>query len=98
MYIYPYLAQQGQLDVDPGPEPCAQVGGTGEDVTEPLVPHKLPAFLLDQMLHLRDRERISGNTASVCVFIQSGCVGWIYGIFVSFRADKLFSFSVNLSS
>lgn len=52
-----YLAQQGQFDVDPGPEPGAQVGGAGEDVAEPLVPHELPPFLLDQTLHLGRRRR-----------------------------------------
>ena len=62
LQLFCYLAQQGQFDVDPGPEPCAQVRGAGEDVTEPLVPHELPASLLDQTLHLK-RE---GNTMRVC--------------------------------
>lgn len=48
-----YLAEQGQLDVDPRPQTSAQVGGTREDIAEPLVPHELPALLLDQTLHLR---------------------------------------------
>ena len=55
-----YLAQQGQFDVDPGPEPCAQVGGAGEDVTEVLIPHELPASLLDQTLHLRESQYNEG--------------------------------------
>lgn len=55
-FYYCYLAHQGQFDVDPSPEPSAQVGGAGEDVTEPLVPHELPASLLDQTLHLRETE------------------------------------------
>lgn len=61
--------------MDPGPEPSAQVGGAGEDVTKPLIPHKLPASLLDQTLHLRGRE-----IATQCVFhsqnlgMFDGCV------------------------
>lgn len=51
-----YLAQQGQFYVDPSSEPCAQVGGAGEDVAEPLVPHELPASVLDQTLHLEGRQ------------------------------------------
>lgn len=54
-----YLAQPGQFDVDPGPESCAQVGGAGEDVTELLAPHELPASLLDQTLHLREIESVA---------------------------------------
>lgn len=30
-----------------GPEPGAQVGGAGEDVAQALVPHELPATLLN---------------------------------------------------
>lgn len=46
--------------MDPGPEPCAQVGGAGEDVTEVLIPHELPASLLDQTLHLRESQYNEG--------------------------------------
>lgn len=65
-----YLAQQGQFDVDPGPEPCAQVGGAGEDVAEPLVPHELPAFLLDQKLHLREKSQsvFVGRMCTCCSY------------------------------
>lgn len=76
-----YLAQQGQFDVDPSPEPRAQVGGAGEDVTEPLVPHELPAPLLDQTLHLRGRESVTTQWACASFIQQSltsatsdGCV------------------------
>lgn len=47
-----YLAELGQLDVDSGAQPRAQVGGTGQHVPETLVPHELPAPLLDQPFHL----------------------------------------------
>lgn len=47
-----YLAEFGQSDVYSSPESSAQVGGAGEDVTQPLAPHELPAFLHDQPLHL----------------------------------------------
>lgn len=42
-----YLAEQWQLDVDTCPQPGAQVGGAGQDVAQPLIPHELPASLLD---------------------------------------------------
>lgn len=48
-----YLAEQGQLDVDPCSQTCAQVGGTCKDIAKSLVPHELPALLLDQTLHLK---------------------------------------------
>lgn len=47
-----YLAEARQLDVDPGPQPRSQVGGAGEDIAQPLVPHELPSLLHDQSLHL----------------------------------------------
>lgn len=47
-----YPGQKGDLDVHAGPEPGAQVGGAGEDVAQALVPHELPATLLNQLLHL----------------------------------------------
>lgn len=47
-----YPGEKGQLDVHARPQPGAQVGGAGEDVAQPLVPHELPAALLDQLLHL----------------------------------------------
>lgn len=49
-----YPGEKGQLDVHAGPEPGAQVGGAGEDVAQALVPHELPATLLDELLHLGD--------------------------------------------
>lgn len=48
-----HLAEQGQLDVDPCSQTCAQVGGTCKDIAKSLVPHELPALLLDQTLHLK---------------------------------------------
>ena len=47
-----YLAEVWQAYVHPRPQAGAQVGGTCEDVAQMLVPHELPASLLDQMLHL----------------------------------------------
>lgn len=47
-----YPGEKGQLDVHTGPEPGAQVGGAGEDVAKALVPHELPATLLNELLHL----------------------------------------------
>ena len=38
--------------MDASPQPSAQVGGASEDVTQTLIPHKLPPSLLDQTLHL----------------------------------------------
>lgn len=35
------------------PEASAEVGRTCEDVAQTLVPHELPASLLDEFLHLR---------------------------------------------
>lgn len=59
-----YLAKHWQFDVDPGPETCAQVGWAGQDVTQVLVPHELPASLLNEMLHL------TGNQARSKVFYK----------------------------
>lgn len=53
----PYLAELWQADVHTCPEASAQVGGTREDVAQMLVPHELPASLLDQMLHLWEETR-----------------------------------------
>lgn len=39
--------------MDPCSQTCAQVGGTCEDIAKSLIPHELPALLLDQMLHLK---------------------------------------------
>lgn len=36
-----------------GPEASAEVRGAGEDVAQTVVPHELPASLLNQLLHLR---------------------------------------------
>lgn len=47
-----YPGQKGQLDVYASPEPGAQVGRAGEDVPQALVPHELPATLLNELLHL----------------------------------------------
>lgn len=47
-----YLAEPGQFDVDSCAQPRAQVGGTGQHVAQALVPHELPAPLLDQPFHL----------------------------------------------
>ena len=46
------LGQQGQFDMHPSPEPCAQVAGAGEDITQVLVPHEGVLVLLDGLLHL----------------------------------------------
>ena len=48
-----YFAQQGQFDVHSCPKSSAQVRRTGQDVSQTLIPHELPATLLDQPLHLR---------------------------------------------
>lgn len=48
------LAEVGQLDVHAGPQPCAQVGRTGEHVAQVLIPHELVAALLEQALDLQD--------------------------------------------
>lgn len=67
--------------MDSSPESCPQVGGAGEDVTEPLVPHELPASLLDQMLHLRGRQEtefgVKDNTEKVfmLVFVEKYSAG-----------------------
>lgn len=42
-----YPGEKGNLHVHAGPEPGAQVGGAGEDVAQALVPHELPATLLN---------------------------------------------------
>uniref|UniRef100_A0A3B3CU41 Uncharacterized protein n=1 Tax=Oryzias melastigma TaxID=30732 RepID=A0A3B3CU41_ORYME len=47
-----HLTEVGQAHVHARPEARAQVGGAGEDVAQTLVPHELPASLLDQVLHL----------------------------------------------
>lgn len=46
------LADVGQLDVHAGAQPCAQVGGAGEHVTQVLVPHELMTLVLEQALDL----------------------------------------------
>lgn len=69
-----YPAEDGQANVHPGPEPGAQVGRAGEDVSQTLVPHELPASLLNQLLHLkvsnkpsRNREKhIHNNRRHIC--------------------------------
>lgn len=35
------------------PEPCAEVRGAGQDVSQAFVPHELPSSLLNEMLHLK---------------------------------------------
>ena len=61
-----YLAELRQAHVHARPEAGAQVGGTGEDVAQVLVPHEFPAPLLDQMLHLVGvtRQRVDQSHAS----------------------------------
>lgn len=54
-----YPAEEGQADVHPGPESGAQVGRAGEDVSQTLVPHELPASLLNQLLHLKVSNKLS---------------------------------------
>lgn len=61
-WVCRYLAEQRQLDVHAGPESCAQVGGASQDVAQPLVPHELPALLLDQALHLHTHTCTKGHT------------------------------------
>lgn len=51
--VFPHV---GQLHVHPGPEPCAQVAGTGENVAEMRVPLELPAFSLDVLLNLKTQK------------------------------------------
>lgn len=63
-----YLAEFGQSDVYSSPESSAQVGGAGEDVTQVLVPHELPASLLDQLLHLEDGRTRELLYTVYCVF------------------------------
>lgn len=48
-----YLAELGQLDVDSSAQPRAQVGGAGQHVPQTLIPHELPAPLLDQSFYLQ---------------------------------------------
>lgn len=38
--------------MDSSAKACAQVRRAGEDVTQMFIPHELPAFLLNQPLHL----------------------------------------------
>lgn len=47
-----YLAEFWQANMHTRPEAGAQVGGTGEDVAQTLIPHEFPTSFLDQMLHL----------------------------------------------
>lgn len=47
-----YLAQFWQAHVHARPEASAKVGRTCEDVAQTLIPHELPASLLDQFFHL----------------------------------------------
>lgn len=46
------LAQVGQLDVHPGPQPRAQVGRAGEDVAQVRVPHELVVLRLEERFNL----------------------------------------------
>ena len=46
------LAQVGQLDVHPGPQPGAQIGWTGEDVAQVRVPHELVVLRLKERFNL----------------------------------------------
>lgn len=39
-----------------GPQPGAEVGRAGEDVAQTLVPHELPASLLNELLHLHNSQ------------------------------------------
>lgn len=64
-----YLAEFWQADVHTCPEACAQVGGTCEDVAQMFVPHKFPASLLDQMLHLWDVTRYDQSHKTMSLHI-----------------------------
>ena len=47
------LAEVGDLHVDAGAQPGAQVGGAGEDVSQVLVPHELVSSVLEQGFDLQ---------------------------------------------
>lgn len=62
-----HLAEVGQADVHTGSEASAQVGGAGQDVAKALVPHELPASLLNQPLNLpHSRDQIYNATYFTC--------------------------------
>lgn len=84
-----YLAQQGQFDMDPGPEACAQVRGAGEDVAEPLVPHELPASLLDQTLHLGGRQSVTSHCYTQTKVIDP--MIRLIDVYILFTRSKLFT-------
>lgn len=56
-----YPAEDGQANMHPGPESGAEVGRAGEDVSQTLVPHELPASLLNELLHLKVLNKRSHN-------------------------------------
>lgn len=87
LLFFLYLAQVGQADVDPGPQARAQVGRAGQDVPQALVPHELPAPLVDQLFHLGSRaifryvhrellasQSVSQSVESSKPFQQRSCV------------------------
>lgn len=53
-----YPVEDGQADMHTSPETSAEVRGAGEDVAQTLIPHELPASLLNQMLHLKDTSKL----------------------------------------
>lgn len=45
--VLKYPAEVGQANMHTSPEPSAEVRGAGEDVAQALIPHELPASLLN---------------------------------------------------
>lgn len=52
-----HLAEARQFNMHACTKACAQVRRAGEDITQMLIPHELPAFLLNQPLHLSRADR-----------------------------------------
>lgn len=47
-----YLAEVGDLYMHPSTQPSAQVRGAGQYIPQVLVPHELPASLMDKLFNL----------------------------------------------
>lgn len=47
VFLLSYPAEEGQANMHASPEPSTEVRGAGENVAQTLIPHELPASLLN---------------------------------------------------
>lgn len=54
-----HLAKARQFNMDASTKTCAQVRRAGKNVAQMLIPHELPAFILNQLFYLSRADRHS---------------------------------------